>query len=112
MLGAGVLAQATSAMTINGPAFLIPTLHHREGLTLVQASVVAAAPSIGVMLSLIAWGYAVDLFGERVVLAAGLAGSAAAGMVATRVHGAVPLASRSSSPVRSPRRPPRPAAGW
>jgi sugar phosphate permease len=87
-----VLAQGTSAITINGPAFLIPTLHEREGLSLVQASVVAAAPSVGVMLTLIAWGYAVDMLGERLVLAAGLAGTTLAGLAATRVDGAVPLA--------------------
>src|SRR4051812_40223524 len=91
MLAVGVLAQGTSAITINGPAFLIPTLHQKEGLTLVQASLVAAAPSVGVMLTLIAWGYAVDMLGERRVLAVGLAGTALAGLVATRVHGVVAL---------------------
>jgi len=91
MLAVGVLAQGTSAITINGPAFLIPTLHQKEGLTLVQASMVAAAPSVGVMLTLIAWGYAVDMLGERRVLAVGLAGTALAGLVATRVHGVVAL---------------------
>jgi sugar phosphate permease len=92
MLAVGVLAQGTSAITINGPAFLIPTLRHKEGLTLVQASMVAAAPSVGVMLTLIAWGYAVDKLGERLVLAVGLAGTTVAGLVATRVHGTLPLA--------------------
>jgi sugar phosphate permease len=92
MLAVGVLAQGTSAIAINGPAFLIPTLHQREGLTLVQASTVAAAPSVGVMLTLIAWGYAVDMLGERIVLAVGLAGTSLAGIVATRVDGTIPLA--------------------
>jgi sugar phosphate permease len=92
MLAVGVLAQGTSAIAINGPAFLIPTLHRREGLSLVQASTVAAAPSVGVMLTLIAWGYAVDKLGERLVLAVGLAGTAVAGIAATRVSGTVPLA--------------------
>src|SRR3954452_7515850 len=92
MLAVGVLAQGTSAITINGPAFLIPTLRHREGLSLVQARVVAAAPSVGVMLTLIAWGYAVDMLGERVVLVVGLAGTTVSGLVATQAHGAVPLA--------------------
>lgn len=91
MLAVGVLAQGTSAITINGPAFLIPTLHESDGLTLVQASTVAAAPSIGVMVTLIAWGYAVDLFGERIVLALGLAGSGLAGLAATQADGAVEL---------------------
>jgi sugar phosphate permease len=92
MLAVGVLAQGTSAITINGPAFLIPTLHRREDLSLVQASLVAAAPSVGVMLTLIAWGYAVDMLGERLVLVVGLAGTALAGAVATQVHGTLPLA--------------------
>lgn len=92
MLAVGVLAQCTSAITINGPAFLIPTLHRRGGLSLVEAAVVAAAPTIGVMLTLIAWGYAVDRFGERLVLLVGLAGATVAGGVATQVHGSVQLA--------------------
>lgn len=92
MLAVGVLAQGTSAIAINGPAFLIPTLHRHEGLSLVEASTVAAAPSVGVMLTLIAWGYAVDMLGERLVLAVGLAGTTVAGLVATRVHGTVALA--------------------
>lgn len=91
MLAVGVLAQGTSAITINGPAFLIPALREDEGLTLVQASMVAAAPSVGVMLTLIAWGYAVDMLGERLVLAAGLTGTTLAGLVATQMHGALPL---------------------
>ncbi len=91
MLAVGVLAQGTSAITINGPAFLIPTLHRREGLSLVDAAVVAAAPTIGVMLTLIAWGFAVDRYGERFVLAVGLAGATAASAVATQVHGTVAL---------------------
>jgi sugar phosphate permease len=92
MLAVGVLAQGTSAIAINGPAFLIPTLHREDGLSLVQASLVAAAPSVGVMLTLVAWGYAVDMLGERLVLAVGLAGTALAGLVATRVDGVLPLA--------------------
>jgi sugar phosphate permease len=92
MLAVGVLAQGTSAIAINGPAFLIPTLHRHEGLSLVEASTVAAAPSVGVMLTLIAWGFAVDMLGERLVLAVGLAGTTVAGLVATRVHGTVALA--------------------
>ena len=92
MLAVGVLAQGTSAIAINGPAFLIPTLHQRGGLTLVEASTVAAAPSVGVMITLIAWGYAVDMLGERLVLAVGLAGTTLAGLVATTVDGTVPLA--------------------
>jgi sugar phosphate permease len=91
MLAVGVLAQAAASVTINGPAFLIPALRADRGLSLVQASLVAAAPTVGVMLTLVAWGYLVDRAGERIVLLCGLAGTAVTGIVATRVHDVVPL---------------------
>ena len=40
---------------VHGPAFLIPVLHDRRGLSLAQAGLVAAAPTVGVMLTLVAW---------------------------------------------------------
>ncbi|WP_310961956.1 MFS transporter [Nocardioides terrisoli] len=70
------LAQAASAVTAHGPAFLIPALHDRRGLSLAEAGAVAAAPTIGVMVSLIAWGLFVDRHGERLTLLIGLAGTA------------------------------------
>jgi sugar phosphate permease len=91
MLAVGVLAQASAAITIHGPAFLIPTLRRDDGLTLVEASLVAAAPTVGVMLALVAWGYLADRAGERLVLVAGLAGTALAGCVATRLDDVVAL---------------------
>ncbi|MFC6343673.1 MFS transporter, partial [Nocardioides hankookensis] len=60
MLAASTLAQAAAAVMIHGPAFLIPTLHEREGLSLAEAGLVAAAPTIGVMLTLVAWGWVTD----------------------------------------------------
>jgi len=71
MLAASTLAQTASAITSNGAAFLIPRLH-RDGLTLAQAGVVAAAPTVGVMLALVAWGWLADHRGERVALLLGL----------------------------------------
>ena len=47
MLAAGTSAQAASAVMTNGPAFLIPALVGREGLSLAQAGLVAAAPIAG-----------------------------------------------------------------
>jgi sugar phosphate permease len=91
MLAVGVLAQAAAAVTIHGPPFLIPTLNRDQGLSLVEASVLAVAPTFGVMLTLVAWGYVVDRTGERVVLLAGLAGTAVAGFVAMQVEGVVAL---------------------
>lgn len=91
MLVAGVLAQLASAVTVHGPAFLIPTLHRDRGLSLGHAGLVVAAPTVGVMLTLVAWGAAVDRWGERACLLVGLVGTTAAGVVASQVHGTVAL---------------------
>lgn len=94
MLGASTLAQAAASVTINGPAFLIPAMREQLGLTLPQAAVVAASPTFGVMLALVAWGLLTDRRGERLVLVVGLLSTAAAGAVAilgARSHGAVAL---------------------
>jgi sugar phosphate permease len=82
MLAASTLAQACAAIMMHGPAFLIPALHEREGLTLAQAGLVAAAPTVGVMVALVAWGAVTDAYGERRVLLTGLAGTAVLGLAA------------------------------
>lgn len=91
MLGASLLAQSATAVMVHGPAFLIPTLHRQLGLSLAQAGLLAAASTIGVMLTLIPWGYVVDRRGERFVLVLGLVGTAAAGVVAALVHSTLAL---------------------
>lgn len=91
MLGASTFAQGSAAIMMHGPAFLIPALHAREGLSLAQAGVVAAAPVVGVMLTLVAWGMLTDRRGERLVLLVGLLLTSIAGLVATQVDGLVPL---------------------
>lgn len=92
MLAASTLAQAAAAVMMHGPAFLIPVLHDREGLSLAQAGLVAAAPTVGVMLTLVAWGALTDRIGERAVLLAGLTTTTAAGVVSVVVDGLVPIA--------------------
>ena len=84
MLAASVAAQAASSVAINGPAFLIPTLQERRGLSLAEAGTVAALPIAGVTVALYLWGLVADRVGERTVLAAGLAGTTLAGALATR----------------------------
>lgn len=86
MLGASTLAQATAAIMMHGPAFLIPALH-AGGLSLAEAGLVAAAPTLGVMLALVAWGAVADRYGERVTLLSGLAATTAFGAVAALVGG-------------------------
>ncbi|GAB3751778.1 MFS transporter [Microlunatus parietis] len=79
LLAVSMLAQATSAFFVHGIAFMIPELRGRHGLTLIEAGVVVAMPTIGTMLALIAWGAVVDRIGERRVLVVGTALTAAAG---------------------------------
>jgi len=91
MLAVGTFAQAASAVTVHGPAFLIPALHDRLGLTLAEAGLVAAAPMLGVMLTLVLWGLVVDRLGERFALLASLVGTTVAGAAATLTEGPVQL---------------------
>jgi len=65
-------AQAATALLISTPAYLIPLLHSEGGLTLAGAGLLATAPNVGVLLTLILWGAATDRWGERVVLVSGL----------------------------------------
>jgi len=73
VLALGVGAQTAGTVFLSVPAFLIPLLHTERGLTLAQAGLLAATPSIGMVLTLIAWGALADRIGERWVIAGGLA---------------------------------------
>lgn len=73
MLGLGVAAQATGTLLVSTPAYLIPLLHSEQGMPLAQAGLLAAAPTFGMVLTLVLWGAAADRFGERWVIAGGLA---------------------------------------
>lgn len=83
----------TSTMCANvfiyGAAFLIPTLHTERGLDLARAGLLSSMPSFGMVMTLIAWGYVVDRFGERLVLGLGSALTAAAGFAAASVDSLV-----------------------
>ncbi|QTJ69139.1 MFS transporter [Rhodococcus sp. ZPP] len=80
MLALGMFAQAAQAVFVNGVAFLIPELQASHGLSLARTGLLVAAPTVGVMLTLIAWGALADRYGERTVLAIGMAVTAAAGL--------------------------------
>ena len=82
MLAVGVVAQTSTTALVVAPALLIPLLHLRMGLPLAEAGLLAAAPNLGLVLTLIAWGAAADRFGERIVLTLGLGATAVAGFVA------------------------------
>ncbi len=72
MLGVAVLAQTATTVAIAAPAYLIPSLH-AQGLSLAEGGALAAAPTIGIVFTLVAWGAAADRWGERRTLVAGLA---------------------------------------
>jgi MFS family permease len=91
MLAASTAAQASTAVMVHGPAFLIPALH-QQGLSLAEAGLVAAAPMVGTMLALVPWGVLTDRHGERVVLLTGLLGAVVLGSLAALSGSVVLLA--------------------
>jgi sugar phosphate permease len=72
ILGLGLAAQTASCAFLYGIPFLVPLMRADEGLSLAEAGTVVAAPSIGLLLTLIAWGAAADRYGERLIMALGL----------------------------------------
>ena len=52
--------------------FLVPDLRDQLGLSLAAAGIYVAAPTAGLLATLILWGAAADRFGERKVMASGL----------------------------------------
>jgi MFS family permease len=90
VLGLGVAAQTAGTLFVSTPAFLIPLLHADRGMSLAEAGVLAAAPTLGMVLTLIAWGWLADRIGERVVIAGGLALTALAAAGAIAADGLIP----------------------
>jgi MFS family permease len=72
MLALGFLAQAATSMLTSTPAFLIPVLHDRLGISLATGGILASTTTVGMVIALVAWGALADRIGERAVLASGL----------------------------------------
>ena len=72
MLGLGTAAQTVVSTLLFGLPFLLPTLLREEHLSLAQAGALVAAPSLGLVLTLILWGAFADRYGERLALWTGL----------------------------------------
>ncbi len=90
MLALGVLAQAAGTLVVSTPAYLIPLLHLQQGIPLPQVGLLVAAPTVGLVLTLVAWGALADRVGERWVIAGGLALAAVATAFAATAGGLVP----------------------
>ncbi|MFF0496106.1 MFS transporter [Nocardia aobensis] len=84
MLALGVFAQSSSAVIVHGTPFLLPALTDR-GMPLATAGLLVAMPTVGLVCTLIAWGYIVDRVGERSVLVAGPVVMCVAGVAAATV---------------------------
>jgi sugar phosphate permease len=78
-----------SFVFINGVAFVIPMLESKRDTNLAVAGLLASMPSFGMVLTLFAWGALLDRIGERIVLSAGLALTAAACYAAAAMHSLV-----------------------
>ena len=93
VLGLSTLAAVGSSVVHMGTPFLIPALT-ATGLSLPAAGLIAAMPAAGIVVTLIAWGWFVDVFGERAALSLGLGSTAAMTGVAAWASdgGAVALA--------------------
>ncbi|HEY2225819.1 MFS transporter [Actinomycetospora sp.] len=72
ILAVGVLAQTAASSFVYGIPFLVPALRDERGLSLAEAGLLVAAPTTGLLLTLVAWGFVVDRVGERFPMAAGL----------------------------------------
>ncbi|WP_410604551.1 MFS transporter [Amycolatopsis sp. lyj-90] len=72
ILALGLAAQTASCSFLYGIPFLVPSMQRAEGLSLAEAGTVVAAPSLGLLFTLILWGAAADRYGERLVMALGL----------------------------------------
>lgn len=72
ILAVGVLAQTAASSFVYGIPFLVPALRDERGLSLAQAGLLVAAPTTGLLLTLVAWGFVVDRVGERFPMAIGL----------------------------------------
>jgi sugar phosphate permease len=80
-----LFAQGAFATVLHGLPSIAPILRLRYGLSLPALGAVLASTSLGMLLTLLAWGALADRFGERRVIASGLI---VAGLALAAVAGA------------------------
>jgi sugar phosphate permease len=91
VLAAGTTAQASFAAITLGLPVLAPVVRTDFHLSLREIGLVLSAPWIGATITFLAWGLAVDRYGERATIAVGLTGSAMCLIAAARVSRLEPL---------------------
>jgi sugar phosphate permease len=87
ILAAGTLAQASFSTASVGLPALAPAIRAHYRLSLSETGVVLAAIGIGMLFTLLPWGFAADRFDERAVIAVGLVGAGVAFGVAAETTG-------------------------
>lgn len=81
ILSISMVAQVSSVSAMFGVPFVLPQVREAFGVTTAQAGILAGLPSLGLLLTLLAWGVMIDRVGERptmalsLVLTAGALGS-------------------------------------
>jgi MFS family permease len=87
MLALGTTAQAVASSLVFGMPLLLPYIRRTEGLTLAQGGALVAAPSLGMVVTLIAWGAFADRYGERLAIALGLGLTGVFGLASAGISG-------------------------
>ena len=82
----GLAAQAAASSYMYGLPMVLPQLRQEGHLSLAAAGWLVAAPSIGLLLTLIPWGMLVDRRGERGVMVGGLMLAGGFLVAATATH--------------------------
>ncbi|HEX3907643.1 MAG TPA: MFS transporter [Mycobacteriales bacterium] len=86
VLAIGLAAQTSTCVFLYGVPMLVPELRRSEHLSLTAAGWFVAAPTIGLLFTLVAWGVVADRRGERDVMAVGLAMAGVLLLLAAVVH--------------------------
>src|SRR4051812_33858767 len=89
----GLFAMIAGCAYQYGLAYLIPALRADRGMSLREAAIVISCPVAGLLVALTLWGIAVDRWGERLVLTAGLSVAGLALLAATTTSRTVTLGS-------------------
>ncbi|MCO6010254.1 MFS transporter [Actinoallomurus purpureus] len=91
VLGVGLFAMIAGCAYQYGLPYLIPALRADAGLSLDRAAMLISCPVAGLLVSLALWGVAADRWGERIILAMGLAVAGAALLAAAAMRDLVAL---------------------
>lgn len=91
MVAVALVVTASAFSFINSVPFLIPALKAARGTPLSETGLLSVMPSLGMVVTLIAWGYVADLVGERIVLTVGSMVTAAAAYAASTVDSLVTM---------------------